>query len=94
VFTGTGIRSSQASQPLCIVLDVPGPQIQWMAPTPPEDDTLTTYMGCLFAINLTVQDASNYFDLDILAFQVRAHVLPACMHAASLPACMMTVDCC
>jgi hypothetical protein len=70
VFTGAGIRPSQSSQPLCINVEVPGPAIQWIVPTPAQEETLTTYMGCLFAINLTARDATNYFDLDIFAFQV------------------------
>uniref|UniRef100_A0A7S1HLK0 LysM domain-containing protein n=1 Tax=Hemiselmis andersenii TaxID=464988 RepID=A0A7S1HLK0_HEMAN len=65
---GPGVTPSQASQPLCITLNIPGPTIQWIDPTPLAEETLTTYMGCLFAITLIAQDASNYFDLDIVPF--------------------------
>jgi len=37
---------SQASEPLCVKLDVTGPDLVWIAPTPAEGATILTYMGC------------------------------------------------
>jgi len=58
---------SQASEPLCVKLDVTGPDLVWIAPTPAEGATILTYMGCPLTITLVTEDLNNYFDLEILA---------------------------
>ena len=60
------ITVSQASEPLCVNLEVPGPILVWMEPTPQEDETVLTYMGCPRTLTLVAEDLSNFFDLEIV----------------------------
>jgi len=65
VHYGEGVTVSQASEPLCVFLDVPGPRIKWIAPTPEEGETVITYMGCPLEMQFAAVDLENYFDLRI-----------------------------
>jgi hypothetical protein len=38
----------------------------WIDPTPAEDATILTYMGCPLTITLITEDLNNYFDLQIV----------------------------
>lgn len=60
------IKVSQASEPLCVKLDVPGPQLVWADPTPAEGHVVLTYSGCPLVITLVTEDLNNYFDVEIL----------------------------
>ena len=61
---------SQASEPLCLKLDVTGPNLAWMDPTPEEDEVVLTYMGCPLTIQLVTEDLNNFFDLQIVPWTV------------------------
>lgn len=54
------------AEPLCVHLDVPGPRLMWVDPTPSEGDIILTYMGCPLTLTLVTEDLNNYFDLSIV----------------------------
>ncbi len=76
---GGGVAVSQASEPLCVQLDVPGPILKWVDPSPGEGMTITTYMGCPLEMQFAAIDQGNYFDLLIRPSEVPSSVLSA-MH--------------
>ena len=61
----------QTSEPYCIHLEVPAPQIRFVDPTPAQDSTVVTYIGCPFSLVISSEDENNHFDLEIEPWEVR-----------------------
>jgi hypothetical protein len=59
------IATSQASEQVCFHLEVTGPDLQFMSPTPAQDDVVVTYMGCPFTQTLATADANNQFNVQL-----------------------------
>jgi hypothetical protein len=64
------ITVSQASEPLCVKLDVTGPNLAWIEPTPKEGEVVLTYMGCPLTVTLVTEDLNNIFDVQIVPWTV------------------------
>ena len=64
------ITVSQASEPLCVKLDVTGPNLAWMEPTPKEGEVVLTYMRCPLTVTLVTEDLNNKFDVQIVPWTV------------------------
>ena len=62
---GGAVAVSRASEPLCVTLEVPGPDIRWRDPSPAEGTVILTYMGCPLELTLFAEDHKNYFDIAI-----------------------------
>ena len=69
------IMPSQASEPHCFHIEVPGPKLVFVRDdgedmassdlTPPEDATVVTYVGCPFSLTIVAEDENNLFDLQL-----------------------------
>ena len=88
-YIGPNISVSQASEPLCVQLDVPGPKIEWINPTPDAGSTVTTYMGCPLKLNFAAIDLGNYFDLHIYSSPVAINfaILMMLCESRLIPSC-------
>jgi len=59
------ITTSQASEPYCFHIQVNGPDLHFVDPTPAQDVTVVTYIGCPFTLTLAAEDGTNHFNLQI-----------------------------
>ena len=67
---------SRASEPVCVNIDVTGPNLVWKDPTPKEGVRVLIYMGCPLKVELVTEDLNNYFDVQILPWTEGDRELP------------------
>ena len=44
---------------------MPAPQIEFVDPTPLQDATVVTYIGCPFSLTISAVEQLNHFDLEV-----------------------------
>ena len=73
VFVGAGINGSQESEPFCVKITVPPPNVSWVHPTPAEDAVLEATAGCDFKVGLAAMDDQSEAGVEIQPWPVSAH---------------------